>query len=121
MPISKSNPYVKCIVNYSDLEVLARAFDNLVFCSAEKREQFENNTSSYLRETQENHEGSDLVEIEFHMENDVPYLVRAAKADHLFRDFSPAEHRGLELWKLNDLVLSLPKKYETNMKELETV
>ena len=121
MTILKSNPYVKCIVNHSDLEVLARAFDDLIFCSAEKREQIHNQTAAYLRETHENHEGSDLVEVEFHMERDVFYMVRAAKVERLFVNFSPAEHRGLELWKLNDLVLSLPKKYETDMKELETV
>ena len=69
-------------------------------------------TAQYLSETAEQKEGSELVTIELHMEDDLPYLLRAINNNSFNNGLVSAEIRHYETWLIQDLIKTLPEQYE---------
>lgn len=119
MSNSLKSPYVETILKYCDLAILLKIMTNLDYSNRKtnKFELAESDTIHYLKKTIQDHKNlsdRDLVKIQLHMADDVGFLIIAAKSKLLFKNFTSAEYRNYELWNLEELIFSLPEKYNNS-------
>lgn len=113
--MKEMQPHVKVVVKYSDIPVLINSVTNLQLSSAERREYDTHNTKAYLEEVIKLKEGYNLVRLELHMTYDVPFILRSIKNKTFSANLNNAEIRDKELWKLEELMLTLPAEYENQL------
>lgn len=113
--MKEANPFVKVIVNYSDVDVIINAIKNLQLMSAEKREVDCTNTVAYLEKRKQQRKNFDQLILELHMTDDIPYLLRSIETDNFLTGYSSNEIRSGELWTLPELIKTLPEEYEKQL------
>lgn len=111
--MNTTKPFVKCVVNYSDIQFLIKSLSlslvNSYNISFKTEIEY---TINYLKETLVNNAGSDLVTIELNIETDVKALIKLINNKTIFKYLTSAEIRGYELWTLEELILELPLMYK---------
>lgn len=112
MTIENKFPFVQVTVKYTDLFVLQNAFKHLSLNTMEKIVIEDRKTVQYLAKTEKKNEGSELVTIELHIEDDIPYLLRAINNNSFNNGLVGAEIRHYETWFIQDLIKALPAQYE---------
>ena len=109
--IQKSNPYVSVVVKKTDIPFIIRGFNNACPNVMEKLVLEDHDTLGYLQRTFENTE-TELVRIQFHMEEEYPILMHSIKKNQFFTGSYQHEITHSSAETLPELLSALEQQYK---------